>query len=209
MLKVTTSIALGGVLLGAMAYLHPLMLKELDCSGGGRACPRVIEAENGLETLSLYDEVRVAKTGGLVSPETMRANHNQKMALEAKKDQILGANGRWSQYGRGPLRASGLANTLGLGPIPRTFLQEYAGRVDNFAYDPVARRLFVAVGTGGIWMSEAVGGDVRTIGGRQAADPGQRRGHLDRRRRRHADLSGRRQRHEHGRLSWPRRLLEQ
>jgi hypothetical protein len=164
MLKVTTSIALGGVLLGAMAYLHPLMLKELDCSGGGRACPRVIEAENGLETLSLYDEVRVAKTGGLVSPETMRANHNQKMALEAKKDQILGANGRWSQYGRGPLRASGLANTLGLGPIPRTFLQEYAGRVDNFAYDPVARRLFVAVGTGGIWMSEAVGGDVRTIG---------------------------------------------
>ena len=39
-----------------------------------------------------------------------------------------------------------------------------SGRIDQFAWDDVAKRMFVAVGNGGIWMSTPPAGDVTQIG---------------------------------------------
>ena len=96
-------------------------------------------------------------------PGALRKAYEAKLDLQSAKATIRGANGQWREYGQGPLRSSGLAQTIGLGPVPDTNLQNYAGRVDDFAYDATNRRLFAAKGTGGIWMSEAVDGDVQTL----------------------------------------------
>ena len=45
----------------------------------------------------------------------------------------------------------------------RDGIRSVSGRADSFAYDPVGKRLFVAIGEGGIWMSEATDGDVGTL----------------------------------------------
>ncbi|HUS25456.1 MAG TPA: hypothetical protein VM369_10955 [Candidatus Binatia bacterium] len=75
----------------------------------------------------------------------------QKHALEDAGFKVAGAGGTWRPYGRGNLRVGGGYDNL-------------AARADNFFYDGSHKRLFVAIGSGGIWMSETVGGDVRTLG---------------------------------------------
>ncbi|MGJ8668897.1 MAG: hypothetical protein ACSHXK_05335 [Oceanococcus sp.] len=129
----------------------------------GRDCPRsqpfLNEEGNKMQT---YDAR--ARGQNVPPPGALRKAWEQKQALQPAKASIRGADGQWSEYGSTPLISSGLAQTLGAAPLPDTNLHEYAGRVDDFAYDAENRRLFAAKGTGGIWMSEAVGGDVSTIG---------------------------------------------
>lgn len=87
-----------------------------------------------------------------------RAAFEQKQAMLPLQQKVANADGVWENYGRGP----------------QISLQEYvdgsrdgipsvAGRVDDFFYDEARKRLFAAVGTGGVWMSEAVDGDVGTL----------------------------------------------
>ena len=86
---------------------------------------------------------------GKVPPGALRAAIAQKAAITGKAD-IAGAAGVWKEYGRGNLDdASGAFQ---------------AARVDHFSYDAANKRLFLSVGTGGVWMSSAVDGDVTTIG---------------------------------------------
>ncbi len=155
-------LAAGSLALTAGAVFFSTSQTALDCSGGGRLCPKTAEIDAPGGKLALYDER--ARLGRTPAPGALRAAVNQKAALDFFKAGIKGADGQWQATGKGPLISSGLAQTLGLAPVPRTNLQNYAGRVDNFAYDPVNKRLFAAPGTGGIWMSQAVNGDVRTIG---------------------------------------------
>ena len=83
---------------------------------------------------------------------------------EAKKlpkaSKTTGTSGRWEQYGRGPLQVDhpDYERVNGLG------LVDNMGRLDSLAYDPVAKRLFAAKGTGGIWVSENLGDSWRSIG---------------------------------------------
>ncbi|TAJ52105.1 MAG: hypothetical protein EPN60_17275 [Nevskiaceae bacterium] len=89
----------------------------------------------------------------------LRRAIEQKEAMQAAQAKLANAAGEWADYGQGPQvsdPAYPAGNTDG---IP-----EVAGRVDNFAYDPEHKRLFAAVGNGGIWMSEAVDGDLGTLG---------------------------------------------
>jgi hypothetical protein len=78
----------------------------------------------------------------------------------AKASKSTGTSGKWEQYGQGPLQVDhpDYERVNGLG------LVDNMGRLDSLAYDPVARRLFAAKGTGGIWLSENLGDSWRSIG---------------------------------------------
>lgn len=158
--------SIAGLALAAAAYTLPYFQPALDCSGGGRLCPKTLEMEGREAALQIYN-TREQRLGGMPSGAVLRAAFERKQAMQGAKAEVLGANGTWRTYGRGTLITSGLAQELGasLGqPLPDLNFGSDAGRVDNFAYDPTAKRLFAAVGTGGIWMSEAVDGDVSTLG---------------------------------------------
>ena len=83
-----------------------------------------------------------------VAPGAFSAAAEQRAALRAGS--IAGTAGTGAEYGTGPLVVDDPAhpevNGLGLG--------DNSGRVDSFDYDPASGRLFAAVGSGGIWMSE-------------------------------------------------------
>ncbi|MDO9453038.1 MAG: hypothetical protein Q7J29_09270 [Stagnimonas sp.] len=90
----------------------------------------------------------------------MRRAVAQKDALLANKASVPNAEGEWQDYGQGPQLGDpdyNSANAVMGHP-------EVMGRVDNFAYDPEAKRLFAAVANGGIWYTETVDGDLATLG---------------------------------------------
>ena len=90
----------------------------------------------------------------------MRRAVEQKAALAGAKATVPNAEGEWQEYGQGPQLGDpdyNSANAVMGHP-------EVMGRVDNFAYDPAAKRLFAAVANGGIWVTETVGGDLATLG---------------------------------------------
>jgi hypothetical protein len=98
-------------------------------------------------------------SGKGLPPRTLRAAVDAKAEMQALQKVVANADGEWQPYGIG--------NQIGKEEFPdgaRDGIPKVAGRVDKFAYDPVARRLFASVGNGGVWMSEAVDGDVATLG---------------------------------------------
>lgn len=129
----------------------------LDCPAGtqplrserahesGRYCSKPV-VRNGQDVKA--PDARARLRGAVPRAELMEAALAQKAALEPLKKSIPKADGDWQEYGVGPLIAG---NSF------------YSARVDNFAYDPGKQRLFAAVGTGGIWMSTAVDGDITTL----------------------------------------------
>ncbi|MDP3857549.1 MAG: hypothetical protein Q8Q73_07295 [Stagnimonas sp.] len=124
---------------------------------GGRLCVSAQLPESSVEVaLNRRDAADLRNLpAGL-----MRRAVEQKAALAANKASVPNADGEWEQYGSGPQLgdpAYNSANAVMGHPA-------VMGRVDNFAYDPEAKRLFAAVANGGIWVSEAVDGDLATLG---------------------------------------------
>ncbi len=95
---------------------------------------------------------------GRVPQNALRDAVAQKAAMKRLQAKVGNADGRWEEYGRGPQ-----VSDQDYGDGSKDGIPSVAGRVDDFAYDAVRKRLFAAVGTGGIWMSEAVDGDVATL----------------------------------------------
>jgi len=93
-----------------------------------------------------------------VPPGAGRAAFEQKQAMVSLQAKVANADGVWENYGSGPQIALDEYVDGSRDGIPSV-----AGRVDDFAYDEAGKRLFAAVGTGGVWMSEAVDGDVGTL----------------------------------------------
>ncbi len=89
----------------------------------------------------------------------MRRAVEAKAASMALQPKIANAVGTWTAYGNGPQVSVEEFPVGSADGIP-----EVNGRTDQFAYDPEARRLFAAVGNGGIWMSTAKDGDIGTLG---------------------------------------------
>jgi hypothetical protein len=85
---------------------------------------------------------------------------SQSDAMAENPPTVQGVAGTWKPMGHGPLinNSELYPSTSGLG------LVHVAGRIDNFAFDADTRRLFAAKGTGGIWLSEDLGGSWRSIG---------------------------------------------
>ncbi|HEX7254560.1 MAG TPA: hypothetical protein VF236_01400 [Gaiellaceae bacterium] len=103
-----------------------------------------------------FDAVRAAPHGK-THPGAFAGALEQRAAMPKSVD---GSEGTWRPYGHGPLISNGEAynSVNGLG------LVNVMGRIDSLEYDPASRRLFVAKGTGGIWMSSDYGDTWRSIG---------------------------------------------
>lgn len=124
---------------------------------GTEACVRAKGPESLIERMTVAQDA--AAMHGAVSSEQLRSAVKAKAALMAEQPKVANAVGNWQAYGIGP-QVTDPAFPDGAGDgIP-----EVAGRADQFAYDPEAQRLFVAIANGGIWMSQATGGDVGTLG---------------------------------------------
>ncbi len=102
----------------------------------------------------------VLGTLGLVPDGAPRRAVEQKAALAAAAATVPNSGGHWQAYGTAPQ----VDDPAYYNAIPDEGLHQVSGRVDNFSYDPVAKRLFAAVGNGGIWYSQAASGDVSTLG---------------------------------------------
>ncbi len=139
---------IGRMTQGHRQFLHDKFGKELCVR---KNLPESMMEKRGQE---LDQAGRIGQTG-----RGLRLAIEQKRALESAKGSIAGASGRWVPYGVGPQLSLSEYNDGSKDGIP-----EVAGRTDNFAYDEVAKRLFAAVTYGGIWMSEAVNGDLATLG---------------------------------------------
>jgi hypothetical protein len=113
--------------------------------------PRTAKHPEPFREISEVQRLIYSKSGK-VAPGAVRAAIEQKRRLVAKQTSVPGAAGSWSEYGRGNLR------------VPGSSYDNVGARVDNFAYDAQNKRLFAAIGSGGVWMSQAVDGDVRTLG---------------------------------------------
>ncbi len=103
-------------------------------------------------------EASMAPLGVAPPVNALRAAVEHKAAMMSQQAKVANADGLWENYGKGP--------QISLGEFvdgSRDGIPSVAGRVDEFAYDEANMRLFAAVGTGGIWMSEAVDGDVGTL----------------------------------------------
>lgn len=143
--------------IGLAAALHSQNPAVVECPQGtqpiqsaraqaaGRHCSKPVV--RATQDAKAPDSQRLLR-GPVPSPALIDAALADKAALEPQKKLIAKADGDWQEYGKGQLIAG---NSF------------YSARVDNFAYDPGKKRLFAAVGTGGIWMSTAVAGDVTTL----------------------------------------------
>ncbi len=95
----------------------------------------------------------LSKKGDLL-PKAI-AQKTRMLDLQSKVD---GAKGVWEPYSIGAIQAQ-----------PGGYVSAYsngnpAGLVSGFGYDADNKRLFAAVSAGGVWMTEAVNGDVATLG---------------------------------------------
>ncbi len=77
-----------------------------------------------------------------------------------KWPKLDGTAGKWQPLGTGPLQSDSedYPRVNGLG------LVDMMGRIDSLVYEPVHGRLFAALGTGGVWLSEDLGDTWRSIG---------------------------------------------
>ena len=124
---------------GCIAEKHPEGYTELALAARDHASPRL------------------APTGN-VDGAAFAAALDQRQAM-ATTDEVQGTKGSASQYARGPL----VVDDERYGPSSQGLVND-SGRTDDLEYDPDHNRLFAAVGSGGVWMSEDLGGTWTNIG---------------------------------------------
>jgi len=107
-----------------------------------------------------FDAMRYAPLG-TVNPHAAREGLRQRavLATATAKAGIAGANGTWKPYGKGPL----IQNDPRYSSVNGEGLNNLSGRVDSLEYDPVDKRLFASIGTGGVWASDDLGDHWRSI----------------------------------------------
>lgn len=84
-----------------------------------------------------------------VRPGAHREALAQRQAVIAASSLVPDTSGKWVKYGTGLLLADNTDyDVSGEG------LNDLSGRIDSLDYDPVAKRLFASIGTGGVWASD-------------------------------------------------------
>jgi hypothetical protein len=152
------------VAVGSAGVMSERSAAPASCPAGykpisGSACVSLKHPESVVE-LEIrgrqFDAVRAAPHAK-THPKAFAGALEQRAAMPKSVD---GSEGTWRPYGHGPLISNGPAynSVNGLG------LVNLMGRIDSLTYDQATKRLFVAKGTGGIWMSSDNGDTWRSIG---------------------------------------------
>lgn len=97
---------------------------------------------------------------GAVLPGGLRAAVAKKEQMKSLQSKVSNADGSWAPVGTGPM----IGNGADYPEVNGQGFSNLSGRADQFAFDAVNKRLFVAIGNGGLWMSTAPGGDVSQMG---------------------------------------------
>lgn len=135
----------------------------IEADGGERECQRLNHPETFRE-FSAAQRQRLnavaTPSGALPLPGAFRAALKQKAALAPLSSTVTNGDVAWSPVGSGPL----IVNDSRYGSVNGEGYVYNSGRIDSFDYDPVNKRVFASLGTGGIWMSTDKGQHWVSIG---------------------------------------------
>ncbi len=122
------------------------------------SCVAIKHPERYGELMARSLDLGAARMAGAVDDAAFAAAVEHASRMQAGS--VPGTSGRAFQYGQGPLIVDDPRyGVAGLG------LVDNAGRVDDLEYDPASGRLFAAVGSGGVWMSDDLGDSWTEING--------------------------------------------
>ncbi len=88
-----------------------------------------------------------------VAPGADSAAAAERQQMLAQPADVEGADGTFRQYGTGPL----IFDDPRYDEVNKQGLVDSTGRIDEFEYEASTGRLFAAIGTGGVWLSEDLG----------------------------------------------------
>ena len=134
------------------------LIAQVDArTAGSTVCAPARSPEPARELMAL--QAQWSAMTGRPPAGAMQAAISQRAALSQSASQVAGAQGTAAPLGKTPLISDDprFPSVNGLG------LADLAGRVDDFAYDPQGKRVFAAVGTGGVWMSTDAGSTWRSV----------------------------------------------
>lgn len=99
---------------------------------------------------------------GFTSAVAQREAMQGKQAISWKAGQVgvVNSSAAWSPYGISTL----FVNDPRYSSVSGDGYVNNSGRIDSFDYDPVGKRLFASLGTGGIWMSTNLGQQWVSVG---------------------------------------------
>jgi hypothetical protein len=130
--------------------LSPAQAQAWTDRAGPRVCvPR--ELPRSLAARRLESEEQLDPRAGTPT-RAYREAVERKTALMTVQPKVAAANGDWEAYGKGPLIINDPRYAVKYLGLVKT-----SGRVDSFDYDPVGKRLFATIGTGGVWASTDLG----------------------------------------------------
>lgn len=124
-------------------------------------CVRSRRPESLKELSAIFGSRSIARLAPYGAYADGAAVHAAAQAARMRAGSVPGTAGRARPYGRGPLIVDNprYPEVNGLG------LQDNMGRIDSYAWDPKAERLFAAVGNGGIWRSDDLAASWRSAEG--------------------------------------------
>lgn len=146
--------------------------REAEAAAGAKTepaqlgCISLKHPEPFAELQELAAEWQAKRTAplGIAPPGAPRSGLEERAALSTAtaRAAVAGTGGTWAPYGKGPL----ISDDARFGSVNGLGLADLNGRVDSLDYDPVGKRLFALIGTGGVWMSTDLGKSWRSIGDR-------------------------------------------
>jgi photosystem II stability/assembly factor-like uncharacterized protein len=136
--------------------------REREAKGETAACRSRKHPESIRELLAIQGESGRRARGGQrgVRSGAYASAVRERARIAAERGTLPGSGGTWTPAGTGPL----IADDERYGEVNQLGLAELNGRISDFAYDPQGKRLFAAVGEGGVWQSGDTGKTWRSIG---------------------------------------------
>src|SRR5438874_9329579 len=135
--------------------------EEADAEAASRTCLNAKHPESLIELIRRQEALETVRSApyDTVAPGAFANAVSQSKTLP-KASKSTGTSGTWSIYGKGPL----IVNDPRYSRVNGLGLVNNEGRVDSIKYDPLNNRMFIAKGTGGIWMSTDGGDNWKSIG---------------------------------------------